>query len=127
MIVKNAQLSTGGAETAAGIGGGEGSPEQEDPVQGERWSGADGGSLTFFRARGQWHPGTQTQPGADGGHPTSVCARASNSRSVDPAVVRDVTLAPHDAIADDGASSPNARQAISPQARESRSFPEPTR
>ena len=58
---------------------------------------------------------------------TSVRARAIISRSVDPAVVRDVTSVPHAAMADDGASTPHAKQAISPQARESRSFPEPTR
>ena len=64
--VKNAQLWTCGAGTAAG-------------------SGVGGAGLRAQR----WHPGRRI--GAAGGNPTSGSARAIISRSVDFAVVRDVT------------------------------------
>jgi hypothetical protein len=92
-VTKNAQLSTRGAETAAGSGCGgvgAGSSEQQGPEQGQHENGP--------------HRGDRA----------SVRARAIISRSIDFAVVRDVTSVPRAAMADDGASTPHAKQASSP-------------
>jgi hypothetical protein len=93
-VTKNAQLSTRGAETAAGSGcGGVGagsSLKQQGPEQGQHANGP--------------HRGDRP----------SVRASAIISRSIDFAVVRDVTSVPRAAMADDGASTPHAKQASSP-------------
>jgi hypothetical protein len=101
VVVTHAQLSACGAETATGNGAGVGLPGQR----------AQRGRRT----------------GAERGTPTSGGVTAMVSRSCGPGIVRDVTFAPHPAMADDGASAPHAKQAKSPQARQSRSFPELTR
>jgi hypothetical protein len=74
----------------SGSGGRAGLPEQQAPEQGQHENGP--------------HAGTRT----------SVRARAIISRSIDPAIVGDLASLPRAAMADDGASNPHAKQAISP-------------